>query len=156
MLGYSPYILRDCRVEDLDRLHEIDRLCFAPDIAYSRAELYFHLHHRDAVSRLAERSGAIVGFAVGRILRRRGGHVITLDVVQEARRQGIGRALLQALHAEFAARGAATATLEVSMDNAGARRFYESLGYRAEGLLPGYYGGHTDACRMVCPLARII
>jgi len=39
--------------------------------------------------------------------------------------------------------------LEVDAGNAGARLFYERLGYRALGILKGYYNGRSDAVRMV-------
>ena len=39
-------------------------------------------------------------------------------------------------------------TLEVRADNAGARAFYERLGYRRLALLPGYYQGREDALRL--------
>ncbi len=154
MAGAGEWLLRSYREEDLQRLHEIDCLCFPPGIAYSRAELRFYLSHRDAVSRVAELDGAIVGFAVGRILGRRAAHVVTLDVVPEARRRGIGSALMKTLHEEFARHGAAVSILEVSVENRAALAFYAGMGYRREALLPGYYGGLLDAYRMVCSLKR--
>jgi ribosomal-protein-alanine N-acetyltransferase len=143
------FTIRPYLQADLDRLYEIDQICFPPTIAYSLTELRFYLSGRRATGRVAEISGRIAGFAVGRT----GGHgvayVITLDVLPEARRQGIGRALMEALHADFDRQGAKTAILEVSVENVEARRFYERLGYRFAGILPGYYNGETDAWRMV-------
>jgi ribosomal-protein-alanine N-acetyltransferase len=155
MTGNPRWVLRECRSEDLWRLHEIDRICFTPDIAYTRAELRFYLQHPGSIGRLAEQGGLIVGFVVGRTLGYGMGQVITLDVMPSARRQGVGRGLMEALHKEFAARGVELATLEVSVDNPAARSLYEGMGYRLEQLLTGYYGGRTDACRMVCRLVRV-
>jgi len=148
-----PVTIRPYMRGDLARLHEIDRICFSPTIAYSLAELRFYLSGRKAIGRVAELSGLIAGFAVGRTEDNGLAHVITLDVLPDARRQGVGKALMKDLHAEFRRRGAACVILEVSVDNFGAKRFYLGLGYRFAGLLPGYYNGETDACLMIRPAA---
>jgi len=145
--------IREYRPEDFDRLYRIDRICFEAGISYSRTELMFYLHCRGSATRIAEVSGEIGGFAIGRVDQRRA-HVITLDVVPEARRCGVGTALMNSLHDEFVRCKADFAVLEVSADNAVARRFYERLHYRYAGVLPGYYGGRVDAFRMVCRLKR--
>jgi ribosomal protein S18 acetylase RimI-like enzyme len=147
----APFLIRPYLPADLARLYEIDRICFSPAIAYSLGELCFYLAGRKAIGRVAEISRWVAGFAVGRTEKDGVAHVITLDVLPEARRQGIGRALMEALHAEFDRRGARSAILEVSVENVEARRFYEKLGYRFVGLLPGYYNGEIDACRMLRP-----
>ena len=77
-----------------------------------------------------------------------GAHVLTLNgvaVEQQARRAGVGRALVAAAAAEARARGARRLTLRVLADNEPARRLYESLGFVVEGeqrqefLLDGRY-----------------
>ncbi len=143
------WVIRPFQQGDLARLHEIDRACFPRDIAYSRAELRFYLHHPGSVSHVADSSGRTVGFAVGIVRRDGTGHVITIDVIPEARRRGIGTALISKLHREFVRREVTRAVLEVGVDNVVARLFYARLGYQCEELIPGYYGGKTDACRMV-------
>ncbi len=145
----SCWVLRPYRQGDLSRLHEIDQVCFPRDVAYSRSELRFYLHHPASVSHVADSSGGILGFVVGMIRRDRTGHVITLDVVPEARRKGIGTALISKLHWELVRREITRVVLEVGVDNVVARLFYERLGYQYEGIIPGYYGGKTDACRMI-------
>jgi ribosomal-protein-alanine N-acetyltransferase len=45
-------------------------------------------------------------------------------------------------------RGAASARLEVSTVNAAAIALYRGLGYRTEGVLPGYYSWGEDAFAM--------
>jgi len=145
------FTIRQYLPADLERLYEIDRVCFPPTIAYSIGELRFYLAGRRSVGRVAEVSRRIAGFAVGRIERDSVAHVITLDVMPEARRKGIGRALMDALHAEFDRQGVMCVILEVSAKDPEARRFYEKLGYRFAGLLPGYYNGEIDACRMIRP-----
>ncbi|MBR9763103.1 MAG: ribosomal protein S18-alanine N-acetyltransferase [Rhodobacteraceae bacterium] len=65
--------------------------------------------------------------------------VLTIAVDPAARRQGLGRALMQAFLAEARARGAATALLEVAADNAAAIALYRATGFTRTGRRPGYY-----------------
>ncbi len=66
-LSVAPVLIREYRPQDLSTLHRIDRICFAPEIAFSRPELLFYVRHPHSISRVAERDGRIVGFAVGRV-----------------------------------------------------------------------------------------
>lgn len=140
--------MRNCRPADLATLHAIDRICFPEDTAYSRAELAFFLGHPAAISRIAELEGKVLGFVIGRTEAGASAHVITLDVVPEARRHGVGSALMAALHAEFRARGITQVVLEVAVVNEEAQRFYARLGYSRVGRLRHYYKAEGDAYRM--------
>ena len=71
--------------------------------------------------------------------------VLTLAVAPAARRQGIGRALLQQAMATARERGAAAMFLEVAADNAPARALYAAAGLRVVGRRPRYYPGGGDA-----------
>ena len=143
----------EMRIRNYDRkdfrvLHAIDTACFPAHMAYSRVELLFFLGHRASISRVAEIAGQIVGFAVGLNEPGAAAHVVTLDVVAEARRLGVGTALMNVLHAEFRERRALQVMLEVDAGNQAAQRFYLGLGYRRLGLIPGYYKGKGDAIAM--------
>jgi ribosomal-protein-alanine N-acetyltransferase len=84
------------------------------------------------------------GFALGRAAAGEA-ELLTIAVAPEARRRGIGAALLAAFEAEAATRGAAVAYLEVASDNPAARALYDRSGWRQAGLRRGYYGGGVDA-----------
>jgi [ribosomal protein S18]-alanine N-acetyltransferase len=140
--------IRGFRRDDLEQLVALDHSCFDPGIAYSRSELAFYVRRPGATTKIAEMEDRIVGFAVGKCDARGIAHVITLDIIAGARRQGIGTLLLRALHDEFVKRHARLSILEVSVENVGAIRFYEGMGYQRGELLPGYYDGRTDAHRM--------
>ena len=62
--------------------------------------------------------------------------------------QGLGRRLLEWLERPARVAGLARIVLEVRADNAGARAFYERLGYRPLARLPGYYQGRVAALRL--------
>ena len=65
--------------------------------------------------------------------------LLTLAVDPGARRQGIGRALVEALAALLAAEGVEELFLEVAETNAPARALYEAAGFAPRGLRRGYY-----------------
>ena len=75
--------------------------------------------------------------------------VLTLGVVPEARRKGVGRALLQAGCAAARDGGAAKVFLEVAARNTGALALYEGDGFRRVGVRRRYYADGGDAVMMV-------
>jgi [ribosomal protein S18]-alanine N-acetyltransferase len=140
--------LRAFRTSDLPELQRLDARCFPPRISYSQAELGFFIRHPRSTTTVAEQDGEIVGFCVvdwklesGRKI----GHFITIDIAPELRRRGLGRLLMQAGETALAAFGCIAIVLEVAINNAGAQVFYERLGYRQTGRIPGYYADGTDA-----------
>ena len=108
MLGPSRYngnvefTLRDFRPEDFEILWNIDQKCFAPGIAYSRRELSIYIRRRESFTVVAEsssgesksQSAEIVGFIVAEGNSRGSGHIISIDVLPNARRFGLGSKLL--------------------------------------------------------------
>lgn len=65
--------------------------------------------------------------------------MMNVAVDPTARRQGVARALIQALTAQLKQRGSRKLSLEVRASNLGAIRLYESLGFARLGCRPGYY-----------------
>jgi [ribosomal protein S18]-alanine N-acetyltransferase len=155
--------LRAVRPEDFEALYALDQTCFAPGIAWSKAELLYFLRHPHNFAVVAEgdqpgaggKEPGIAGFAIAGTLRRRGsivGRLITIDVRADARRQGLGHALMAAVEERLRAARAAAIILEVAVDNAPAQAFYERHGFARTGRIPGYYLGRIDALAMEKPL----
>ena len=65
--------------------------------------------------------------------------MMNLAVRQDARRQGIAKALVLELCRRLAAKGVASLTLEVRASNAPAISLYETLGFAQVGVRPNYY-----------------
>ncbi len=65
--------------------------------------------------------------------------ILTVGVRPDLRGAGAGRRLLTAALEAARAEGAETVFLEVSEDNAAARRLYAGAGFEAVGRRPGYY-----------------
>lgn len=65
--------------------------------------------------------------------------ILTLGVIPEARRAGVGRALLEAALENARALGAAALFLEVAADNAAAIALYQQAEFGAVGSRKDYY-----------------
>lgn len=83
--------------------------------------------------------------------------ILTVAVVPEARRRGLGSSLVTAASAAALVRGAASMHLEVAESNVAARSLYAKLGYQEAGRRHAYYageGGSVDAIVMRRALPR--
>ena len=104
---------------------------------------------------MAEGDNGILGFIVAEF-QRNAGHIITIDVIAEARRAGVGSKLLGAAEQKLLQAGAATVALETPVNNEAAIRFYKRHGYFVEKTVPGYYSGQLDALVMTKDLAPVV
>jgi len=150
--------LRGVERADLDALFALDQECFRPGIAYSRASLRYYLSHPRSISIVAEDDAthSIPGFVIAESHLEEGkrvGHIITIDIALTARRSGLGRRLMDAMHDRLRAVGTVTVRLEVAVDNADAQAFYRSLGFSKTGRIRGFYMGRLDALVMEKSLA---
>jgi [ribosomal protein S18]-alanine N-acetyltransferase len=143
--------IRRLEERDLDSVEAIEAAS-RPWASHWPREAYFAPADSAMCAWVAEQAGEIAGFALARCA---GGEmeILNLAVAQPARRQGVGRALIQAALAEGASRGATRAFLEVRESNAAALAFYASLGFVAGGKRPGYYRDPVeDALLLTVPL----
>ena len=150
------FSLRPILQDDFPKLYALDQACFAPGIAWSRAELQYFLKYPGNIGVLAEdEAGRLAGFAIAGKQRRHGdilGRLITIDVDSAHRRRGVGHILLEEAEQLLRAAGATAVLLEVAVDNATAQSFYERHGFVRTGRIPGYYLGRIDALVMEKPL----
>ena len=148
MLTLRPY-----RPLDFERLLEIDQACFVRGIAYTAAELQHFLNLRSAIKIVGEQDGEIRGFIVADKFRPRRseqsmGQIITIDVLEDARRSGLGSRLLTAAEEELKKSGCGYVSLETAIDNFPALKFYKKHGYAGLKILPRYYLDSIDALLM--------
>ncbi|HUI18347.1 MAG TPA: N-acetyltransferase [Alphaproteobacteria bacterium] len=95
--------------------------------------------------------------ALGFIFARAGGgecEILTLAVLPAMRRRKIATALLAAVFAEAAARGAAAIFLEVAADNHGAIALYAQQGFAVVGRRAAYYQRASGGCRDALVMRR--
>lgn len=140
-------MLRDFRKEDFERLWALDQECFPPGIAYSKAELMHYIRRQGTFTIVAEVEGEIGAFIVGELVRQRG-HLITLDVRERFRRNGLGSQLMTAAEMRLREKGCAVAFLETAVNNFAAISFYKRHEYVVLKTIPRYYDGKLDALLM--------
>jgi ribosomal-protein-alanine N-acetyltransferase len=160
------FTIRDYRRSDFETLWQIDQQCFAPGISYSRLELLVYLRRLGSFALVAESGGAqqngttqsmkhpnspagsheptILGFIVAEC-RRGKGHIITIDVLPDARRFGLGSKLIRSAESRIQAAGCHTVMLETAVDNTSALAFYKRHDYFVVKTVPRYYSNGVDA-----------
>ena len=145
--------LRQYRPDDFASLLAIDQACFVEGIAYSAREMRHFLAQPAAVKIIGEQAGEIKGFIIADRFRLRRseqamGQIITIDVLPDARRSGLGSRLLDAAEEELKQKGCTYVSLETAVDNVAAMRFYSKHGYVGLKILPDYYLDSIDALLM--------
>lgn len=142
-----PASIRSYDPADFATLHKLDQKCFPPGIAYSKKLLRYFLTQPTAECLIATDHSAVIGF----VLTEENpplAHVITLDVLESHRRQGVGSMLLAESETNLALRGVRTVLLETATTNAAGVAFWQRHGYRIEAVLKNYYPGRLDAYEM--------
>jgi [ribosomal protein S18]-alanine N-acetyltransferase len=145
--------VEDATIQMLGKLHEIEKQSFKEE-AFSKLQLATLLEDPGGVSLVARVGGEIAGFVMGRIeLTRFGveGHVMTIDVAPDFRRQGVAMKLMLEVESRFKRGGASESRLEVREGNVAACELYRKLGYMEVAFLRGYYGGANGLylCKLI-------
>ncbi len=142
------FVIRDYRAADFDHLWRIDQLCFPPGIAYTQMDLTGFVTRRKSITLVAEFApgsqfaGAIAGFAVAQPIRNIG-RILTLDILPEARRFGLGSRLMHECERRLRVTGCQQIFLETAVNNDAAVNLYQKLGYEVLRTLPLYYSTHA-------------
>jgi ribosomal-protein-alanine N-acetyltransferase len=154
------YRIREAVMSDLDKIIEIN-LRSLPE-HYPRYFWEQHLIEWGRIFLVADVGGEVVGYMMNRIEEDEGffkgdfvrrGHVVSIAVLEEYRRRGIGRALmLEGMTRMKDLYGAQEVVLEVRVSNGPAINLYRSLGFKVVRILKGYYLDGEDAYLMAAPL----
>jgi len=147
-------IIREASNSDLEEIVEIERRCFARNIAYSKRQLKYLLTKANSDCLTMNIAESLKGFIL--VLYKRGSRVAgieTIDVDPNFQGKGIGTSLLEAAEENMKSNGIEKIILEVSVGNHLAIKFYERAGFRKATILKDYYfyehHGSRDAYRMV-------
>jgi [ribosomal protein S18]-alanine N-acetyltransferase len=139
--------LRDYAPGDFETLYEIDQQCYVREIAYSRPDLHGYLHLPGGDCVVAEENGNIAGFLI--TAREDGlGYIVTIDVLDAYRRQGVATLMLEESERRLAAGGVRRVELETATDNRSAIALWQKHGYRTDGVKKRYYPDGRDAFSM--------
>ncbi len=136
-------MIRRATVDDVSRIHKIEKRCFGRR-AFSKAHIIWVLNKPTATTYLYYDEKKPVATIMlnheGDVAR-----VVSIGVLPEYRRTGIGSDLMVLAEGLMGEKGAGTMKLEVSVNNKGAIAFYQRLGYDFDGVLKGYYSWGEDA-----------
>jgi ribosomal-protein-alanine N-acetyltransferase len=149
------WVIRQFEREDLDVVMEINRTSLPenyPDTFF--LGLYYHAPKAFLV---AVDDSRVVGYIMCRIERGvssygrlpvKKGHIVSVAVIPEYRRQGLGSDLVKAAMKSMEAYGSSECFLEVRKSNEAAVSIYEILAFDMKRVLKGYYRDGEDAYLM--------
>jgi ribosomal-protein-alanine N-acetyltransferase len=145
-----PVRIRRARPDDIRAIISVEQESF-PD-PWDEQVLGETLAYFPTTFFVAVQGSSAVGFIAGG-LEDTGeaiyGHIANLAVARSARRNRIGRALVEREEQEFALEMASGVQLEVRASNRAAIIFYLRMGYRQAFVIPGYYSNGEDAIMMM-------
>jgi [ribosomal protein S18]-alanine N-acetyltransferase len=128
---------------DFAALYAIEEVCFEPPHRFSRSYIRQLTRQSDAATWVAEDAEQMRGFGIVEWSHQEAeiiAYVQTLEVLPEARGQGVGAEMLQRMEWSAIAAGAEAIWLHVDAENGAAIRVYERAGYMANGMQDDYYG----------------
>ena len=137
-------MIRRCRKQDLTQVLNIERISFI--YPYDRCTfLYFLMREPEGFS-VYEDKGRVVGYIITSVIGDKG-TIISIAVIPELRRMGIGSNLLRE-SLNFLSKKVRKVDLQVRSDNQGTINFYKKSGFREVGLICNYYPDGVDALIM--------
>lgn len=122
---------------DTDALLALEECCFPGD-SWSREALRSHLASDCGHALLCFAGEVCVGEMLFTVIPPEW-EILRVATRPDFRRRGIGRALMEGLHAAVEAAGCTDGFLEVRASGAAAQALYEQTGYRRTGLRRRYY-----------------
>ena len=131
------YSIRDARETDLNAIEALEKACFT--LPWTREQLHGELpDERHEFLAAVSADGEVLGY-IGMMAVLDEGYISNVAVAPEARRCGIGRALVREMLRRAGNRALSFVTLEVRAHNEGAIALYASEGFEPVGLRRDYY-----------------
>jgi [ribosomal protein S18]-alanine N-acetyltransferase len=108
------------------------------EFPWTEEEFIRCLRQRDCIGMVAEQNEEVVGFMIYELHKTRI-HVLSFAVAPESRRRGVGKAMMDKLVSKLAYQRRNKILLEVRETNLDAQLFFRQIGFRATGVLRGFY-----------------
>ena len=147
------YQIRTAEERELDQVENINLRCLPEN--YSRFFYLDILHRFPKAFLVAIKNGVVAGYIMCRVergfseLRRFGiskkGHIVSVAVLPEHQRKGIGKGLVEKALEGMINYGAGESYLEVRISNEPAIDLYKKLGFNIIRRIVGYYRDGEDA-----------
>jgi len=145
--------IRSLEPSDCDTLYQMDRKCFPPAVAFPRRVFEYCLTSENCLGLGIEKDERLIGFIIAQATGHFTATILTLEVEQEFRGQGIATTLLREMEKLLRTAGFRLLTLQVQQTNKPALALYRKLGYHNEKILRDYYGKNKNAVHMEKSLA---
>lgn len=129
-------VFRTMKSADAGAVAELEKLCFSEP--WSEQAFLDAVKNPDAFFLTVWQGEKLAGYC-GVFRAWTDGDICNVAVEQTMRNRGIGRRMLQFLMEQGKSMGIEEYTLEVRSGNVFAIRLYESLGFKGEGIRPGFY-----------------
>lgn len=139
--------------KDLNQIYAIELQSFDNPYPYSLLKAYLYLSPELYIV-AKDNDDTILGYAIGIIQNNIRGHVVSIAVKRDARKQGIGTLLLKELEDRFKKERCVYSYLEVHYKNEPAISLYRKMGYYIVLLKKNYYKRGEHAYVMVKPLNK--
>jgi len=139
--GMLKLIIRDMREEDIPSILEIERNSSNPP--WSEEQFLNEIYNKYALSKVAVFDGEVIGYICANYLLHES-HILTLAVDPDFRRRGVATKLMNEATRELKKKGCVFMYLKVRVSNAGAQKFYELFGFKAETVRKKYYGNPDE------------
>lgn len=108
------------------------------EFAWSEEEFTRCLRQRNCIGMVAELNDEVVGFMIYELHKNRL-HLLNFAVAFPHRRTGVGTAMVDKLIGKLSSDRRNRITLDVRETNLSAQLFFKSLGFKATGVLRGFY-----------------
>lgn len=129
-------IIREMTEEDVQSVCEIEEATFS--MPWKAADFIDMIRRDDLNYLVVELDGKIIGGAGFRNVLG-DGEITNVAISESFRGKGYGRMLLEETLRVGKKMGASAFTLEVRVSNTPAISLYESVGFKSEGIRPGFY-----------------
>ena len=153
----QTFNLRNFMMSDLERVKYINHLCLPENYTDN---FFVDLHRRFPETFIvAEEDKEVVGYIMCRIETGlsiidfhgliKKGHIVSVAVLPEYRRKGLGQALVNEAMENMKLYKAKQCYLEVRKSNMPAIDLYKNLGFKISRTIRGYYADGEDAYLMI-------
>ncbi len=132
------WLIRPAEASYADAIATAERICFSDPWTLGGIRELFRGGTNLGLVAVDSTSGRLAGYLFARTIAGEG-EILNLAVLPDARRQGLGRLLLDLGLAELSDRGAVAVFLEVRQSNQSAQDLYRSAGFEVVGVRPDYY-----------------
>ncbi len=141
----SFMIIREFRLDDLNRVYEIEKITIPNPYDMDILRKLFDFGAGFLVAQIKD---TVVGYIIFWIVEEDRGHVISLAVDPDYKRQKVGSRLINTAIATFMKFNIFNITLEVNAKNKDALNFYKSIGFKSNKKVSNYYEDGSDAYKM--------